>query len=91
MPETGFSLHDGDEIEKEKILCYHSEKLAVGFGLIATASGSPLRIFKNLRVCGDCHNALKVISLIRSRTIVVRDVSRFHHFRVGKCSCGDYW
>lgn len=91
VPETVFSLHDGDEIEKEKILSYHSEKLALGFGLIATASGSPLRIFKNLRICGDCHNALKVISLIRSRTIVVRDVSRFHHFREGKCSCGDYW
>ena len=25
------------------------------------------------------------------RTIIVRDASRFHHFRDGQCSCGDFW
>ncbi|KAI4343183.1 hypothetical protein MLD38_027716 [Melastoma candidum] len=27
----------------------------------------------------------------KSRQIILRDVRRFHHFREGKCSCGDYW
>ncbi|XP_058073758.1 pentatricopeptide repeat-containing protein At3g49170, chloroplastic-like [Magnolia sinica] len=91
VPETGFSLKDGDGDEKEKSIFYHSEKLAVCFGLISTPPATPIRIFKNLRVCGDCHNAMKIISLIRNRTVTVRDVSRFHHFSGGRCSCGDYW
>ncbi|XP_068643843.1 pentatricopeptide repeat-containing protein At3g24000, mitochondrial-like [Aristolochia californica] len=91
VPETEFSLHDGDEDEKERLLSYHSERLAVAFGLIATPSDSCIRVFKNLRICGDCHNAMKFISLVSKRTIVVRDVSRFHHFTGGHCSCGDYW
>ncbi|KAJ0798086.1 putative DYW domain-containing protein [Helianthus annuus] len=48
-------------------------------------------IFKNLRVCGGCHEATKFISAIEKREIIVGDNSRFHHFKEGKCSCGDYW
>jgi hypothetical protein len=36
---------------------------------------------KNLGVCGDGHNAIKFVSRIADREIVVRDVRRFHHFR----------
>uniref|UniRef100_A0A453RXP9 DYW domain-containing protein n=1 Tax=Aegilops tauschii subsp. strangulata TaxID=200361 RepID=A0A453RXP9_AEGTS len=50
-----------------------------------------MRIFKNLRVCGDCHNAAKLISKIEDREIILRDTTRFHHFKGGHCSCGDYW
>ncbi|KAI9073272.1 hypothetical protein K1719_044758 [Acacia pycnantha] len=25
------------------------------------------------------------------KQIILRDVQRFHHFKDGKCSCGDYW
>ncbi|KQJ97609.1 hypothetical protein BRADI_3g32220v3 [Brachypodium distachyon] len=45
----------------------------------------------NLRVCGDCHDAIKLISEIADREIVVRDAKRFHHFKDGACSCGDCW
>eukprot|EP01018_Ginkgo_biloba_P000473 Gb_25129 [translate_table: standard] len=91
VPDTDFVLHDVEEEQKEQFLCHHSEKLAIAFGLIVTTPGTPLRIFKNLRVCGDCHTATKCISKIVEREIVVRDANRFHHFKDGLCSCGDYW
>ncbi|XP_068649266.1 putative pentatricopeptide repeat-containing protein At5g09950 [Aristolochia californica] len=90
IPQTKFALYDLEVENKEEILSYHSEKLAVAFLLIHT-SGIPIRIMKNLRVCGDCHSALGYISKIVSRQIIVRDSNRFHHFEGGKCSCGDYW
>lgn len=34
---------------------YHSEKLALVYGLISTPPGTPLVLGKNLRVCEDCH------------------------------------
>lgn len=91
VPDKNFVLHDVEDEEKEHILCYHSEKLAIAFGLISTSPGTPIRIIKNLRVCGDCHSATKLISMIIERQIVVRDANRFHHFKNGLCSCGDYW
>eukprot|EP01018_Ginkgo_biloba_P036667 Gb_31697 [translate_table: standard] len=91
VPDTHFVLHDVREEEKEYILCGHSEKLAIAFGLINTYPGTPLRIIKNLRVCGDCHTATKFISKIAGREIILRDANRFHHFIDGMCSCGDYW
>lgn len=80
-----------DEEEKARALQYHSEKIAVAFGLISTAPESPLRIVKNLRICDDCHASIKLISLIYKRRIIVRDRKRFHHFDHGSCSCMDYW
>eukprot|EP01018_Ginkgo_biloba_P009799 Gb_07723 [translate_table: standard] len=91
VPDTNFVLHDVEEEQKEHILCHHSEKLAVAFGLIKMSPGTPVRIVKNLRVCGDCHSAIKFISKIVAREIIVRDTKRFHHFKDGLCSCGDYW
>jgi len=91
VPDYSFVLQDVEEDEKEQILTSHSERLAIAFGLISTPPKSPIRIFKNLRVCGDCHNATKYISKITEREIIVRDSNRFHHFKDGFCSCGDYW
>jgi hypothetical protein len=31
------------------------------------------------------------MSKIVGRELIVRDNKRFHHFKDGKCSCGDYW
>ena len=91
IPNTKFVTHNMDEEDKRQHLCSHSEKLAIGFGLISTPPGTPLLITKNLRVCPDCHNVTKFISKIRNREITVRDANRFHHFKNGKCSCNDYW
>jgi hypothetical protein len=91
FPDTNFVLHDVEEEQKEHLLGHHSEKLAIAFGLINTSPGTIIRVTKNLRVCGDCHTATKFISKIVEREIVVRDANRFHHFKDGLCSCGDYW
>lgn len=92
VPETDSALHDVEEEDKECHLAVHSEKLAIVFALLNTQQQeSPIRITKNLRVCGDCHIAAKLISKIVEREIVVRDTNRFHHFKDGVCSCGDYW
>ncbi|GLJ20600.1 hypothetical protein SUGI_0375140 [Cryptomeria japonica] len=91
VPDTNFVLHDVEEEQKEKFLHHHSERLAIAFGLISKTPTQPIRIFKNLRICGDCHTAAKFISKIAGRQIVVRDANRFHCFTNGICSCGDYW
>ncbi|WOL09011.1 pentatricopeptide repeat-containing protein [Canna indica] len=91
VPNKSEVLFDMDEEEKENALCRHSEKLAIAFGLIGTSPGTPIRIMKNLRVCSDCHAAMKLISKVYEREIVVRDRCRFHHFRDGSCSCKEFW
>ncbi|KAI5679537.1 hypothetical protein M9H77_00764 [Catharanthus roseus] len=91
VPDTRSVLHDIDQEAKEQSLLYHSERLAIAYGLISTPARTPLRIIKNLRVCVDCHNAIKIMSRIVGRELIVRDNKRFHHFKDGKCSCGDYW
>lgn len=91
VPDTSCVLHNLDEEEKENLLCGHSERLAIAFGLLNTSPGTTIRVSKNLRVCNDCHSATKLISKVVDREIVVRDVRRFHHFKDGACSCGDYW
>ncbi|KDP41203.1 hypothetical protein JCGZ_15610 [Jatropha curcas] len=92
VPDTSLVSHaDMNDGEKEITLRYHSEKLAIAFGLLNTPPGTTVRVVKNLRVCGDCHSAAKLISSIFQRQIILRDVQRFHHFKNGKCSCGDYW
>ncbi|XP_021904820.1 pentatricopeptide repeat-containing protein At4g21065 [Carica papaya] len=91
VPQTSNVFADIEEEEKENSLSYHSEKIAIAFMLIKTAPETPIRVVKNLRVCGDCHLAIKLISKMYNREIIVRDCSRFHHFRDGSCSCQDYW
>lgn len=91
VPDLEFALHDVGEEQKEQLLLWHSEKLAIAFGLLKVPLGVSIRVFKNLRVCGDCHSAIKYISAIEGREIIVRDTTRFHHFKDGFCSCSDYW
>ncbi|XP_071735703.1 putative pentatricopeptide repeat-containing protein At1g68930 [Rutidosis leptorrhynchoides] len=91
VPDMRFALHNVDDFEKVKMLNYHSEKLAIAFGLIFVPLSMPIRVVKNLRVCGDCHTATKFISKVTQREILVRDAVRFHLFKDGTCSCGDFW
>ncbi|CAO2834473.1 unnamed protein product [Amaranthus hypochondriacus] len=87
----GLVLVDVEEESKEEVVSLHSERLALGFSLLSIPKGETIRIMKNLRMCGDCHEAFKLISDIVERDFVVRDVNRFHHFKNGSCSCSDYW
>lgn len=90
-PDTSYVLQNVEEEEKEHLLLYHSEKLAISFGILSLSAGQPIFVAKNLRICGDCHTATKFISMITRREITVRDANRFHHFINGTCSCGDFW
>ncbi|KAL3515852.1 hypothetical protein ACH5RR_022754 [Cinchona calisaya] len=85
--ETG----SADGVDRYKSLWYHSEKLALAFGLLIVPAGAPIRIKKNLRTCNDCHTVMKFASEVFNREIIVRDINRFHRFTNGLCSCGDYW
>lgn len=91
VADKDYVLLDVEDEEKERSLYYHSEKLAIAFGLLSTPPSTTIRIIKNLRVCGDCHNAIKYISKVFQREIVLRDANRFHRFSSGTCSCGDFW
>ncbi|PPR88904.1 hypothetical protein GOBAR_AA31790 [Gossypium barbadense] len=91
VAETTSELHDLDVEEKANALSYHSEKLALAFGVLVTQPGTMLRVTKNLRICIDCHNFAKFLSGVYNRQLIIRDRTRFHHFRDGHCSCNDYW
>lgn len=91
FPATELVMMDVSEEEKEANLYHHSEKLALAYGIFKTSPGTEIRISKNLRICYDCHNWIKMVSRLLSRVITVRDRIRFHQFERGSCSCGDYW
>lgn len=87
-----FDAHEEDGEEGKGVMVgVHSEILALGFGLLVIPKGMTIRVMKNLRMCCDCHDAFKLISGIVESEFVVRDLNRFHHFKMGSCSCNDYW
>ncbi|KAF8410769.1 hypothetical protein HHK36_003306 [Tetracentron sinense] len=109
--ETNTEVEEDQEVEDMILRCkYHSERLAIAFGLMMMSRSSissqtkrsdsnktikeieaiPIRITKNLRVCRDCHVYTKLVSKVTRRKLIVRDAHRFHHFKDGFCSCGDY-
>lgn len=90
-PNLSCVPYDLSDEDKKRILMTHSEKLALAFGLFSTSAGCTIRIMKNLRICEDCHSVMCGASQIASREIVIRDNLRFHHFKDGKCSCGNFW
>ncbi|PIA58465.1 hypothetical protein AQUCO_00500419v1 [Aquilegia coerulea] len=90
VPSKESLLPDVDK-QEERVLLYHSEKLAIAFGLISTSASTSLQVVQSHRICSDCHDVIKLIAKISQREILVRDASRFHHFKDGTCSCEDYW
>ncbi|KAJ1283047.1 hypothetical protein BS78_03G098100 [Paspalum vaginatum] len=70
-PDTSCDLHMVDNELKFESLKYHSERLAIAFALINTPPGTPIRVMKNLSACRDCHAAIKMISKIVNRDIIV--------------------
>ncbi|ERN16509.1 hypothetical protein AMTR_s00031p00067070 [Amborella trichopoda] len=89
VPDTSFVLHEVEEYQKEHFLLFHSSKMAVTFGLLMTDFGKPVRVVKNIRLCGDCHEFMKIVSTVTGREISLRDTTGFHFFKGGVCSCGD--
>lgn len=91
VAQSKLVLHNIEEEEKVEMLYGHSERLAIAYGMLRTPDGIPIRITKNLRVCSDCHTFSKLVSKVFERELVMRDANRFHHFKGGVCSCGDFW
>ncbi|XP_071737544.1 putative pentatricopeptide repeat-containing protein At5g52630 [Rutidosis leptorrhynchoides] len=91
VADTSYVLREVGGEEKNMSIRYHSERLAIAFALITFKDNRPIRVMKNLRICGDCHTAIKFMSKCSGRVIIVRDNNRFHRFEDGKCSCSDYW
>ncbi|KAJ0970452.1 hypothetical protein J5N97_023329 [Dioscorea zingiberensis] len=48
VPNTEDVLHDVEEEQKRDLLCGHSERLAIAFGIISTPLGTTIRVTKNL-------------------------------------------
>ncbi|CAN8247906.1 unnamed protein product [Cochlearia groenlandica] len=90
-PDLSSVLYDVNDNEKRSILISHTEKLALAFSLLTTSRDSTIKIMKNLRICQDCHTFMRLASEITGRVIIVRDNMRFHHFKSGGCSCGEFW
>ncbi|KAL4578725.1 hypothetical protein LXL04_014855 [Taraxacum kok-saghyz] len=87
VPDTRFVLHEVEEGQKRDFLYYHSAKLAVTYGILMTGRGTPVRVMKNILLCGDCHSFFKYVSVVTKREIHVRDASGFHCFVGGECTC----
>ncbi|XP_027344827.1 putative pentatricopeptide repeat-containing protein At3g15930 [Abrus precatorius] len=90
-PDTTEVFLDIGEEDKETALYRHSEKLAIAYALISSGPGVTIRIVKNLRMCVDCHHMAKLVSEVYNRELIIRDKTRFHHFRHGSCSCNNFW
>ncbi|WRX18998.1 Pentatricopeptide repeat - like 10 [Theobroma cacao] len=78
VAEITSELHDLGAEEKAHALSYHSEKLALAFGVLATPPGTTIRVTKNLRICVDCHNFAKFLSGVynrKSRMTAVAEIS----------------
>ncbi|WZZ24118.1 pentatricopeptide repeat-containing protein At4g32450, mitochondrial-like [Brassica napus] len=91
VPESRLALHDVDQESRDENLFNHNERFAFVSSFLNTPARSEVLVRKNLRVCIDCHNALKLMSKIVGRRLISRDVKRYHHMEDGVCSCRDYW
>jgi hypothetical protein len=75
VPQTEFVLYDLGSEQKEDLLKYHREKLAIAFVMIHAVEGKCIRIMKNLRICGDCHVFMKLVSKSEGKMIIIRDLA----------------
>eukprot|EP00038_Savillea_parva_P014902 m.218008 g.218008 ORF g.218008 m.218008 type:complete len:544 (-) comp29406_c0_seq1:152-1783(-) len=70
-------------------MCQHSEKLALAYALEKGVKNPVL--YKNLRMCVDCHESTLHITVQEGITVRHRDQNRWHVMKDGVCSCGGYW
>ncbi|KHN12930.1 Pentatricopeptide repeat-containing protein, chloroplastic [Glycine soja] len=66
---------------------YHSEQLALVFGVLSVPTSAPIRKNKNSLICTHCHSFIMLVTQFVDREIIVRDRKRFHFFKDGQCSC----
>ncbi|OQU79016.1 hypothetical protein SORBI_3008G088812 [Sorghum bicolor] len=73
VPDMSSVLHDIGDEEKVHAIKLHSEWIAIAYEFIVVEAGSPIRIVKNLSVCGDCHEFSKMVTKVFGTEIIVRD------------------
>ncbi|KAG4987398.1 hypothetical protein JHK85_030381 [Glycine max] len=86
VPELSLALYDTEVEHKEDQLLHHSKKMALVFAIM----NEGIKIMKNIRICVDCHNFMKLASYLFQKEIAARDSNCFHHFKYAACSCNDY-
>lgn len=70
---------------------FHSEKLALAFGLLDESSFRSIKIIKSIKMCISCHTVAKMVSKVYQREILIKDPKCLHVFKDGKCSCRNFW
>ncbi|CAN7079070.1 unnamed protein product [Brassica oleracea var. botrytis] len=83
VPDYRSALHDVEDEQKEEMLWYHSERLAIAFALVNTVEGNAVTVMKNLRVCEDCHAVIKLISRVVGRIQLGFIILRMGYVLVG--------
>ena len=77
-----------DDMNKYKMISYHSEKKALAFILSEEDDGDIIKINVNMRMCVDCHNFFcNVSKLYPKKVIQCIDPKMKHIFVSGECSC----
>ncbi|KAF5206498.1 Pentatricopeptide repeat-containing protein [Thalictrum thalictroides] len=90
VPDARYALHDLEE-DKEEVSLHHCEKIVVAAGCLgAKPQGSFKCFLVNDCLCNDCHNAIKAISKLVGRKIILEN-GKTHFFEDGLCSCKDFW
>ncbi|CAL5209447.1 unnamed protein product [Lathyrus oleraceus] len=77
----------GYQYQENEDKLYHSEQLAVAFGVLNVPAMAPIRIYKNSLICPHCHTFIMLSTKVVGREIILRDRKRFHFFKDGQCSC----
>ena len=80
-PKTSLALHDIEEEHKKEQLYHQSEKLALAFAIMKEGGqccdGRVIRISKDIRICVDCHNFVKLASDLLHKEIVLETQTVF--------------
>lgn len=69
VPDTESVPLDLEYDMKVKVLHRHSERIAIAYALIRLPIGKPIIVKKNIRVCVDCHSAIKLISKVEGERL----------------------
>ncbi|CAL9161218.1 unnamed protein product [Musa hybrid cultivar] len=64
MVKNDSEIYGNKRKENLPLTGFHSEKLAIAFGLLNTEAGAEIVVIKNLRVCEDCHQFMKMVSQV---------------------------
>ncbi|AAG12914.1 hypothetical protein [Arabidopsis thaliana] len=75
---------------KEQIFGYR-EEIAVVESLLKSKPRSAITLLTNIRIVGDCHDMMKLMSVITGRDMIKRDAKIYHLFKNGVCRCNNLW